>query len=80
MDVWKKNTCWNNIIRKIVLVFIMPLLGLGQPSYTVSVNNNPFPANLFVKTIGQGPNKPATILDPDGIILFSEEFGMKGWD
>ena len=54
----------------------------GHSSISVEIaygNNNPFPENLFVKTIGQGPNKPVTILDPDGVVLFSEDFGMKGW-
>ena len=66
-------------MKKLLLLLIIPLLSFGQPNYTININNNPSEGNIFLKTIGQGGNKPVMILDKNGDILFSENFGMKGW-
>ena len=50
----------------------------AQPDYNISVNNNPFQANLFFQ-VGGPPSKPVNIIDHNGDLIYSEDFGMKGW-
>ena len=66
-------------MKKYILLLIVPFLSFGQPNYTININNNPSDGNLFLKTVGQGGNKPVMILNKNGEVLFSENFGMKGW-
>ena len=60
-------------------MILFPLLNSGQPSYNITINNNPWQGNLFFQ-IGGFPMKPVKIVDPSGADIFSENWGMKGWD
>ena len=66
-------------MKKYILLLIVPFLSFGQINYTINNNTNPSNGNLFLKTVGQGSNKPVMILDKNGEVLFSENMGMKGW-
>ena len=60
-------------------MILLPLLNSGQPSYNITINNNPWQGNLFFQ-IGGFPMKPVKIVDPSGSDIFSQNWGMKGWD
>ena len=49
------------------------------PNYSITVNNNPYPANLFFAT-GGPPQKPVNIVDTSGALLFSQFWPKKGFD
>ena len=49
------------------------------PNYSVTINNNPYPANLFF-TVGGPPRKPVNIVDTSGALLFSKFWPKKGFD
>ena len=66
-------------MKKYILLLIVPFLSFGQTNYTINNNTNPSDGNIFLKTVGQGGNKPVMILDKSGEVLFSENMGMKGW-
>ena len=68
------------IKRTIILLILSPLIGLSQVNYNITVNNNnAWQGNLFFQ-IGGSPVKPVKIVGPDGTELFSDNWGMKGWD
>ena len=62
-----------------LILFCLPILVLGQPNYTITTNNNPWNGNLFFLT-GGPPLSPVNIIDTSGTLLFSEVWGMKGFD
>jgi len=49
------------------------------PDYEILINNNPSALNLFFM-VGGPPQKPVNIIDPDGILIFSEFWSQKGFD
>ena len=65
--------------RFYLILFNLPILGFGQPNYTITTNNNPWHGNLFFLT-GGPPLRPVNIIDTAGTLLFSEVWGMKGFD
>tara|TARA_Y100001968_G_scaffold310266_1_gene331030 strand:+ start:51 stop:1307 length:1257 start_codon:yes stop_codon:yes gene_type:complete len=71
--------------NKIISLFLCltPLICLTQVNYNITINNNPSQKNLFFQLgggSGGGSPKPVKIISPTGIELFSENWGMKGWD
>jgi hypothetical protein len=68
-------------MKKLLLILLCyPLIGFSQPNYTVTVNtSNAWQANLFFQ-LGGPPIKPVKIIDSTGTEIFSENWGMKGWD
>ena len=49
-------------------------------NYAITViTNDAWDGNLFFQR-GGSPQKPVKIIDSSGIELFSENWGMKGWD
>ncbi|MEC7645881.1 MAG: aryl-sulfate sulfotransferase [Bacteroidota bacterium] len=68
-------------MRKIFMILICyPLIGLSQVNYTITVNtNDAWHGNLFFQR-GGPPQKPVKIVDSSGLEIFSENWGMKGWD
>ncbi len=51
------------------------------PQYNITVNtNNAWQANLFFQRGGSAQQKPVKIIDPSGTEIFSQVWGMKGWD
>ncbi len=68
-------------MKKIFIILLCyPLLGLSQVNYTITVNtNDAWDGNLFFQR-GGPPQKPVKIIDPSGAEIFSENWGMKGWD
>lgn len=67
---------FNNIYFVSLLLF--PLIGFTQPDYDININNNPHPGNLFFQ-VGGPPSKPVNIVDPSGTLIYSQDFGLKGW-
>ena len=53
-------------------------LAFAQPDYTISINNNPHPDNLFFQ-VGGLSSKPVCIIDSTGTLIYNEDFGLKGW-
>jgi len=51
---------------------------LQAPNFEITVNNNPWNANLFFHS--SGPNPSVNILDSSGLLLFSENISPKGMD
>ncbi len=47
--------------------------------YTITTNNFPHEGNLFFATFGQ-PQTPVNIIDTSGTALYSEDWGMEGWE
>ena len=68
-------------MKKIFIILLCyPLIGLSQVNYTITVNtNDAWDGNLFFQR-GGPPQKPVKIVDPSGTEIFSENWGMKGWD
>ena len=71
-------------MKKILLyLFIwIPVLAFTQApaNYNITVNtNNTWQANLFFQRGGTQP-RPVMIVDPTGTQIFSQNWGMKGWD
>ena len=69
-------------MKKLLLILLFsPLIGFSQPvNYTVTVNTpDAWGGNLFFQKGGTQP-RPVKIVDPTGIDIFSEAWGMKGWD
>jgi len=70
--------------KLLILLLLVPLIGLTQTNYTVTVNNgNAWQGNLF--THHSGPSMPTwmrtvKIIDPSGIEIFSQNWGQKGRD
>jgi hypothetical protein len=62
----------------ILLLCLNPIFSWCQPDYTISVNNNPYQANLFFQ-VGGPPSKPVNIVDSSGSLIYSEDLGLKGW-
>ena len=62
----------------ILLLSFIPLLAFTQPDYNILTNNGAHPGNLFFQ-VGGPPSKPVNIVDSSGILIYSEDFGMKGW-
>ena len=72
------------MIKKILLfLIIFPTLSFTQPqqpNYTITVNTNQaWDANLFFQRGGTAP-RPVKIIDSAGTEIFSQNWGMKGWD
>ena len=67
--------------KLILILFCLPTIGFGQqPNYNITVNTpDSWQANLFLQ-LGGPPIKPVKIIDSTGIEIFSENWGMKGWD
>jgi hypothetical protein len=66
-----------------------PILALGQLNYNISVyTNNSWNGNLFFQQGGSPPGwtspppppRPVKIIDSSGVEIFSQNWGMKGWD
>ena len=56
---------------------------LSLPQYSVTINNNPIPFNLFFKTDTSTNNsafRPVNILSSNGDLIFSKTFEFKGHD
>lgn len=56
---------------------------LSPPQYSITINNNPIPFNLFFKTDtipNHSPFRPVYIVDSSGDLIFSETFEYKGHD
>lgn len=62
----------------LTVFFLSAFLTFTQPDYTISINNNPHPGNLFFQ-VGGPPSKPVCIIDSAGTLIYSEDFGQKGW-
>ena len=58
--------------------FLSTFWAYTQPDYTVNINVDPHPANLFFQ-VGGPPSKPVCIMDSTGSIIYQEDFGLKGW-
>ena len=67
-------------MKILLLIIIIPFLSFGQVNFSFITSDAASIKNLFIKPVGQGPNKPVMIIDKNGEILFSENLGMKGWD
>ena len=68
------------MIKNYIIIFLIPLLGFNQANYNITINNtNAWQGNLFFQ-LGGAPAKPVKIIDPNGNELFSQDWGMKGWD
>jgi len=66
--------------KKLIIIFFFPLIGFSQVNYTITVNSNDaWEGNLFFQRTGT-PQKPVKIVDPSVGEIFSENWGMKGWD
>ena len=66
--------------KTLILLFFYPLIAFTQVNYTITVfTNDAYDGNLFFQR-GGSPQKPVKIIDSSGIELFSENWGMKGWD
>ena len=67
--------------KLLLLLLCYPFIGFSQPAnYNITVNtNNAWSGNLFFQR-GGTPQKPVKIVDSTGIEIFSENWGMKGWD
>jgi hypothetical protein len=67
----------------IIILFSIPLFVFSQPqqpSYNITVNTgDAWNGNLFFQRGGNSP-RPVKILDHSGVQLFSQNWGMKGWD
>lgn len=64
----------------ILILFFSHITLLAQiPSYNVTLNNNPYDANIFFMT-GGSQLKPVTITDKNGSTIFWDNWGLKGWD
>ena len=68
-------------MKKLLMLLCIPLIGLSQPpNYTITVNTpDAWHGNLFFQR-GGTPQKPVKIIDSIGIEMFSQNWGMKGWD
>ena len=68
-------------MKKLLMLLCIPLIGFSQPpNYTITVNTpDAWHGNLFFQR-GGTPQKPVKIIDSIGIEMFSQNWGMKGWD
>lgn len=62
----------------ILILCLNSIFSWCQPDYTISVNNTPYPANLFFQ-VGGPPSKPVNIIDPSGNLIYTRDLGLKGW-
>ncbi len=62
----------------LILFCWFSLIGFAQPNYNVNIYNNPYPGNLFFH-VGGPPSKPVNIVDSSGTLIYSHDFGLKGW-
>ena len=67
--------------RLLIILFCIPIFLFSQPAtYNVTVNTSDvWQANLFF-LLGGSPMKPVKIIDPSGTDIFSQTWGLKGWD
>ena len=66
--------------KQFLILFFAHITSLAQiPSYNVTLNNNPYDANIFFMT-GGSQLKPVTITDKNGCTIFWDNWGLKGWD
>ena len=66
--------------KLLLLLLCVPLIGLGQVNYNITVHtNDAWHGNLFFQK-GGGSIKLVKILDSTDTEIFSENWGMKGWD
>ena len=70
----------NSMSNKFLLILFcwFSLIGFAQPNYNVNIYNNPYPCNLFFH-VGGPPSKPVNIVDSSGTLIYSHDFGLKGW-
>jgi hypothetical protein len=61
-----------------ILFCLFSFIGFAQPNYNVNVNNTPDPSNLFFH-VGGPPSRPVNIVDSSGTLIYSQDFGLKGW-
>jgi len=69
-------------MKKLLFILVcLPMIVFGQqPNYTVTVNTpDAWQANLFFQ-VGGPPIKPVKIIDTLITEIFSDNWGMKGWD
>lgn len=68
------------MFNKILIVsfYLFPLVGLAQPNYDININTNPYPGNIFFQ-VGGPPSKPVNIVNTNGVLIYSEDLGLKGW-
>jgi len=68
-------------MKKIILIiFFLQSIAYSQTHYTITVNtSDAWSGNLFFKRGGTQP-KPVVIIDSSGAEIFSENWGMKGYD
>ena len=65
---------------KVFLFLCAPIFLFGQTNYNITVStNNAWGGNLFFQKGGNQP-RPVMIIDSTGNELFSQSWGMKGWD
>jgi len=77
-------------MRKLLFIFLcLPVLVLGQLNYNITINTpNSWGGNLFFQQGGTPPGwnpppappRPVKIIDSTGVDIFSQSWGMKGWD
>ena len=77
-------------MKKLLLLFLyFPVIVFGQVNYNISVNlANAWHGNLFFQQGGNPPGwtsppappRPVKIIDSTGVDVFSQSWGMKGWD
>ena len=66
--------------KLLLLLLCVPLIGLSQGNYTITVNTpDAWQSNLFFHR-GGTPIKPVKIIDPSITELYSNNMGMKGGD
>ncbi len=65
--------------RLIIIAVFLPFIICSQPNYNITINTNPYPENLFFHNSGSTGN-PVNILDTSGVLIFSDDWGLKGWD
>ena len=68
-------------MKKIIIsIIFLPVFLFGQVNYTITVNTDSAShGNLFFQR-GGDPPREVKIIDSTGVELFSENWGMKGWD
>ena len=64
----------------IICIIFFPIFLFGQVNYTITINtDSAWHGNLFFQKGGSQPRQ-VKIIDSTGVELFSENWGMKGWD
>ncbi|MEJ6506305.1 MAG: aryl-sulfate sulfotransferase [Crocinitomicaceae bacterium] len=62
----------------LLLLGFIPFLTSAQPDYTILTNNGAHTGNLFFQ-VGGPPSKPVNIVNSSGALIYSADFGSKGW-